>query len=237
MHLSTRTLIILCTLCEQISSVPLEPRLVSLQPSHDQLVESPVAIVASVVDARKRGTYPARRRSINYSVVQVDGSSTGAATVVQTVTVPAPTTTVLVTATTSAPQETVTTTLQIAQTPDQRIVTTTISNPDLPETRTQNVVSTCTESISTTITASPTHSTSYYDDGLWHTYYPVKDFQPPWTSSTISTSASTTSFTSTYTTVVYPRSIASVEERNDLRLQVRKAPADLQIESWDITES
>ena len=44
------------------------------------------------------------------------------------------------------------------------------------------VINTMMETITTTATTSS--PTAYYDDGLWHTYYPVKTFIPPFATST-----------------------------------------------------
>ena len=154
------------------------------------------------------------KRSVNYSVVQVDGGSSSSpspSTIVQTVTdsastLPPTTMTVVYTSVVqeSQSQETivVTTTQELSETlttaatsANVTVVQTSVSDTTAnPQTSvaTQESMNTVTSVITATISAttlpastvsatvpSPSSSTSYYDNGMWHTYYPVKNFVPP----------------------------------------------------------
>ncbi|KAI9661110.1 MAG: hypothetical protein M1821_009437 [Bathelium mastoideum] len=144
-----------------------------------------------------------KRQAPAYSVVPVDGgSSVSPSTVVQTL--PASTQTITSTSivTESESESTILVTSTTTASPSTQTVKTTVTHetsepvPTLPgftysatETSISSLTATATDSVTTseieysTITESPfPTSTSYYDDGLWHTYYPVKDFttSSPW---------------------------------------------------------
>lgn len=168
-----------------------------------------------------------RKRTLPYSVVQVDGgSSSNAFTPPQasTITVTDPgtsllptTETILATSTITSPitdqTVVVTTTQEVSDsttsvTPE--VVTTvesassdTPSSPTMTSvtimvpnsatasgipTQTTEVTDTVLNTIMDTIVYKPTPSpTAYYDDGMWHTYYPIKTFVPPGAVSSSST--------------------------------------------------
>ncbi|MBE7182077.1 MAG: hypothetical protein INR71_12890 [Terriglobus roseus] len=153
-----------------------------------------------IADSRQRRSPPP------YSVVNVDGSgadgtvpSATATTVKQTVTkTPLPATnTVVETETTQLPAQTTTLTLTDEHFSATTVVVTftqsapaastvLVTEEHSHEAPTKTADSTVT--VVSTVEASPSSTTEFYDDGMWHTYYPIRDYG----SSSSSTSASET---------------------------------------------
>ena len=177
-----------------IHSAPFVPKDGVLQRNRRRAVDYPVAS-AEVKQPRQF-----RKRSVNYSVVQVDGESPSSdpappSTVVQTITrpgAPPPRATktitytsvvhnsdssdeVIIVTTTQEVPETITTTAS----PTGVTITSYKESTVIAEGEASTVVKynkvfdTVTTTLpATTVTASS--STSYYDDGLWHTSYAIK---------------------------------------------------------------
>ena len=142
-----------------------------------------------------------KRQAPAYSVVPVDGGSSAElpSTVVQTL--PASIQTIVSTSivTESESESTILVTSTTTASPSVQTVETTITTeasepvPTVPgftysatETSITSLTATATDSYTTseiqysTVTESPAPTaTSYYDDGLWHTFYPVKTFTTP----------------------------------------------------------
>ena len=186
MHFATLTLLALSSIDHFVESLPFQPQDGLLQHSRRRAIDYPIDS-NNPAHIRQR----IRRRSVNYSVVQVDGGSSSApspSTLVETVTrkdsVTSPVTKTVVYTTVlqgSVSQETVVMTTTQELPPDT--VTAQAISTNFIETGAQ-ATNTVTDTVMTTA-ATPvlaTHSsssTSYYDDGQWHTYYPVKNFVPP----------------------------------------------------------
>ncbi|KAF2236844.1 hypothetical protein EV356DRAFT_497776 [Viridothelium virens] len=142
-----------------------------------------------------------KRQAPAYSVVPVDGGASTElpSTIVQTL--PASTQTIVSTSivTESESESTILVTSITTASPSTETVETTITTeasepiPTVPgftysatETSVSSLTATATDSYTTssivysTVTESPAPSTTqYYDDGLWHTFYPVKTFATP----------------------------------------------------------
>ena len=142
-----------------------------------------------------------KRQAPAYSVVPVDGGSSAElpSTVIQTL--PASTQTVVSTSVITDPESesTILITSTTIASPSIQTIETTITTeavqpvPTVPgftysetETSVSSLTATATDSYTTsetqysTVTVSPSPTpTSYYDDGLWHTFYPVKTFTTP----------------------------------------------------------
>ena len=209
MRVALWSILTLSALLPPTRSMPFTPRNDFWQSSRRRLVDTPAAqAFAPNPEPFGRSVGKNQKRVFNYSIVQVDGSSTAGSgsTIVQTVTRPASsalpsTKTVILTSVLpdikSQEIAVITTTEEIVQSTATRpaVVTVTISQDDVPPPptiETNQVVSTSTYLSVETVTSTPTSTTQYYDDGLWHTFYPIKTFIPDW-----STSATTTSSYST----------------------------------------
>lgn len=185
-----------------VNGMPFKPLDVGLQQERRRAIDYSLTAAAAQPLNHRRA-----KRSVGYSVVQVDGgnppSSTAAppppppaATVVQTVTSAGPppspnTQTVVITTTIPGPgsaQTIVMTTTQemsatVTATPTALATTSlppSLSIASASATPTQSIVPITSLVIDrVTSTAVASQPTAYYDDGLWHTYYPVKNFMPP----------------------------------------------------------
>ena len=132
---------------------------------------------------------------VSYSVVNVDGGSlapyTSPTTVYQTVTEPseAETTTISATPTTTAVITDYTTEWAHAEATETALIPVVTGPPHLPEGSEYPTfyppipvptsplpVEDSTVTVVSTVTPTPTTTTSYYDDGMWHTSYAIKDF-------------------------------------------------------------
>lgn len=142
-----------------------------------------------------------KRQAPAYSVVPVDGGSSAElpSTVVQTLPASIQTivstsiiteseseSTVLVTSTTTASPSIQTVETTITTEPSEPVPTAPGITYSATETSVTSLTATATDSYTTseiqysTVTESPAPSTtSYYDDGMWHTFYPVKTFTTP----------------------------------------------------------
>ncbi|KAI9726163.1 MAG: hypothetical protein M1828_001836 [Chrysothrix sp. TS-e1954] len=203
MQIAQWAFLILWTCSVPSKSAPFLPREGFWELPHDRNVDPPVQVFNARPEPFQHDVQNKAKRSVNYSVVQVDGSSTAnvAATVIYTVTQPAS----VLSVSSSKAAAVVTTTELVSQTASAStsVMTTTVASSG------SDPVSVSTDSVVSTVTAAPTSSTSYYDDGLWHTYYPVKNFQPPWsTSSTIAWTTSTTGSLGSSSSTVYARAPA-----------------------------
>ena len=182
-----------------------------LQRHRRRAVDYPVESAAVPQPARNL-----RKRAVPYSVVQVDGGSLTTSTppppaptitVTQPGSTPTPSTqTILITSVVTGPASNqtviVTTTTDISETvtaSDASVTVTTVLNasPVVPPTSTVVSVTTATptdytstilNTVMDTVTQTPPSSpTAYYDNGLWHTYYPVKTFVPSDLAGTLNT--------------------------------------------------
>ncbi|KAL9096677.1 MAG: hypothetical protein Q9165_001165 [Trypethelium subeluteriae] len=158
-------------------------------------------VILSSVSVQALPLAEQKRQAPAYSVVPVDGGSSTElpSTVVQTL--PASTQTIVSTSivTESESESTILVTSITTASPSTETVETTITTeasepiPTVPgltysatETSISSLTATATDSYTTssivysTVTESPAPSTTqYYDDGLWHTFYPVKTFTTP----------------------------------------------------------
>ena len=216
MYISRWSFLTLFGLSLPSQSIPFTSRDSFWDQTQDRSVDRPVQEFNPRPEPFRRNARPVRKRSINYSVVQVDGSSTPVppATVVQTITQTAKTKepiteTLSLTSTISEPLSIATNII----TKVQEIVTTASSPLPPPSSmvETHDVVSVVTDSVLSTVTASPTSSTSYYDDGLWHTYYPVKNFQPDWSTTSSSTWHPTSRVSCSSSTTIYARAAIATD--------------------------
>ena len=232
-HLTTALLVTSSLL---VSAVPYKPRDGMLQRQRRRLVDYPVEHVRPV-----RADMPVvlnKRSTPTYSVVQVDGSSaattssSAAETILATVTAPAIT----------LPQATetllYTTTAFVSGTPQTQtiLVTPTTSSSTSTSTSFSSPTTTAAPDIETiyrTVAApSPSSSsTQYYDDGMWHTFYPVKTAWD-WSSwKTEATSATAAASAPTATAARWTRLARGSE------LSKRRVPANVQVANWELTRT
>lgn len=186
MHFATLTILALASLDHFVESLPFQPQGGLLQHSRRRAIDYPVDSNNPAPIRRQ-----IRRRSVNYSVVQVDGGSSSASspsTVVETVTrkdpVTSPVTKTVVYSTVlqgSVSQETVVIATTQELPPDTVTAQAIGTNVIVTEAQAMNTVTnTVMTTAATPVMVTPSSSsTSYYDDGQWHTYYPIKNFVPP----------------------------------------------------------
>ena len=141
----------------------------------------PIALLATTYFAIEAYARP-RPAPLSYSVVNVDGGQTTSAlptTVYQTITQSTDSD-----ATVTIIQTTTTPIVQPAADPTATALIPEVSGYTIPTQPEAAPTSTAweTEAIPTTVTTTATWSyppspttTSYYDDGMWHTYYPIKN--------------------------------------------------------------
>lgn len=197
MHFS-QYILALSSILPVISAAPFIPRNGELQRHRRRGIDYPVLadeapfILGSL---RKRSVI---ERDVPYSVVPVNGEPV-TSTVGNTFTTTAQASPSVETILTTQPAMTYT----LAQ-PAETIAYTSVVTITKPVTTTssppvQTEVIIQTEGVTTTVTPSQSStSTDYYDDGLWHTYYPVKSWGSSYvfTSTTIPASYATSTSTS-----------------------------------------
>lgn len=226
-HLSTALLLTSSLLAD---AVPYKPRDGILQRQRRRLIDYPVDHARPV-----RADMPVvlnKRSTPTYSVVQVDGSSQATATspaetILATVTAPA--------VTLAPATETLfyTATQIISGSPATQTIVVT-PTPTSSRSSSTTTVAPAVETIYRTVAPAPSFtssSTQYYDDGLWHTYYPVKT---AWDWSSWKTTATSSPASSTPTATAMTQRTWIVR-RGDLHK--RRVPADIQVANWELTRT
>lgn len=196
------------------------------------------------------------RRDLPYSVVQVDGDAQDAVTIVSTqpaATLPVSTVPVTVTDVSSI-IETLTVTTTISGTPTPLTITQTVQAPAVTNIVFEPVTETLPAITLTAIaptTAAPVPATTpiiiyetvvktatassvqYYDDGMWHTYYPIK--QTTWTTATPTPS-------STILSTLPATAVAALHKRGRQDTSsgakvARHASSKVQVIGWPLTHT
>lgn len=179
MHLP-QCILTMSTIASLVISAPFIPQNGKLQSQRRRLVDYPILSAEMAVPENGLRKRSVRRRDVPYSVVPVNGAeatTTAAITVTETVAPTTKTTVPIVTPTPSV-ETIVYTSIVTKKGPNETILVTTTNTLPAPTVAPEVSI------VTVVATPSPT-STTYYDDGLWHTYYPVKS----WVTSTTTATA------------------------------------------------